>query len=205
MVQWQCKEKQSVFVGVRYKNDRSRKNGKKAREHFFSVWALPSVFCSVRGTKGSPCISPPSLDRAHVVIFLLCSASGPFILVYRAMPAAYVCVRARIVLLLSKLLYFFLSFSLFLLFFLLLLFLLFALQLPCTRMCGCNSSIDSFLLLGAHSMATMRKKYGTRMHTYEQMRERKRERERPVDAITAYYCIYITSTAMLETLGFFVE
>lgn len=117
MVQWQCKEKQSVWVRVRYKNTTgSRKNGKKAREYFFSlslcVWAVPNVFCSVRGTKGSSCISPPSLDRAHVVIFFCYVVP----VVHSFSFTGQCLLRVRIVLLLSKLLYFFLSFSHFLLF-----------------------------------------------------------------------------------------
>jgi hypothetical protein len=54
-------------------------------------------------------------------------------------------------------------------------------------MCGCNSSINSFLCYWALTLnGDDEKKYSIRMHTYEQMRE---ERERPVYSITAYYYI----------------
>lgn len=45
-------------------------------------------------------------------------------------------------------------------------------------MCGCNSSINSFLCYWAPILnGDDEKKYSTRMHTYEQTRERERERE----------------------------
>jgi hypothetical protein len=55
-------------------------------------------------------------------------------------------------------------------------------------MCGCNSSINSFLLLGAHSTTTMRK---TIVYVYAFMN--KREKEKPVYSITTVllYLYYI--------------
>jgi hypothetical protein len=46
------------------------------------------------------------------------------------------------------------------------------------NICGCNSSINSFLCYWAPILnGDDEKKYSTRMHTYEQTRERERERE----------------------------
>lgn len=69
MVQSQCKRKQSVRAWARCSND-NIKEKEKEKEHF-SVSASSGAFCSVRGTKESQCISPPSLDRVHVVIFVM--------------------------------------------------------------------------------------------------------------------------------------
>lgn len=42
-------------------------------------------------------------------------------------------------------------------------------------MCGCNSSINSFLLFGdLLNGDDEKKKYSTRIYTYEQMREKER-------------------------------
>lgn len=75
--------------------ERKNEREKKKREHFLLCLSLAErlLFCS-RNERISMYFSSfsRSCARRH---FLLCSASGPFILLYRAMPAVYVCVCAH--------------------------------------------------------------------------------------------------------------
>jgi hypothetical protein len=78
------------------------------------------------------------------------------------------------------------------------LFLLFALQLPCMSMCGCNGSISSFLLLGAHSTASTRK-----TTIYVCIFTNKREKENPVDSITTVLLYLYNINYYAEDAAFF--
>jgi hypothetical protein len=61
---------QKKAVGSRLNKMQQRQHQGK-RENIFSLLASPSAFCSVHGTKGCQCISPPFLDRVHVVVVVM--------------------------------------------------------------------------------------------------------------------------------------
>lgn len=195
---------QSVRTWKRCSNNNIKK-GERQREHFFSFIASSNAFCSVRGTKGTECISPPSsssssLHRVHVIIVVM-QWQWP---IHSRLQGNACCVRALTALLLNKLLYFsffvlsFFSFFFFFFFFSSF-FLLFALQLPCMRVCVYTwlQQQHQLVFVTGHPLTATTSK--SIIHVSTRTNKREKEKDQSIRYLLYYY-VYIISTIILETL-----